>query len=129
MRPKTKYLVQVFQVWGKVQYCYVKIGRLSARPFVPWDHLLYWLCIYSSGEKPRVDNNGDFNQGRLHLWSKFGVLELVTSFRSDKLVIATNRHERTKMASGKNDKEALFQVWASKTNKFRGCIFYTLRQK
>ena len=38
MRPSTKYLVQKFLVWGKAQYCYVKISRLSARPFVPWDH-------------------------------------------------------------------------------------------
>ena len=31
--------MQIFQVWGKAQYCYGKIGRLSARQFVPWDHM------------------------------------------------------------------------------------------
>ena len=43
MRPNTTYLVQKFLVWGKAQYCYVKISRLSARQFVPWDHM--WLVF------------------------------------------------------------------------------------
>ena len=46
MRPKTKYLVQIFQVWGKAQHCCVKIGRLSARQFVPWDLL---ECVTRNG--------------------------------------------------------------------------------
>ena len=39
MRPNTKYLMQKFLVWGKAEYCYVKISRLSARQFVPRDQI------------------------------------------------------------------------------------------
>ena len=34
---------------GKAQYCYVKIGKLSERQFVPWDHIA--LVAYGSGKR------------------------------------------------------------------------------